>query len=68
MKIASSLRYQVGVHCLSQFLRLLSDYILLGKPLPVSSEKWGERLYRQREIDSWLQQMKRERSDYPSVV
>ncbi len=65
---ASSLRYQVGVHCLSQFLRLLSDYILPGKPLPVSSEKWGERLYRQSEINSWLQQMKRERPDHPSLV
>ena len=65
---ASSLRYKVGVHCLSQFLRLLSDYILLDKPLPVASENWGERLYQQKEIDAWLEQMKREQPEHPSVV
>jgi len=64
---ASSLRYQVGVHCLSQFLRLLSEYILPSKPLPISKENWGDRLYRQREIDAWLEQMKREWPDHPSV-
>lgn len=64
---ASSLRYQVGVRCLSQFLRLLSDYIRPGNPLPVSEERWGERLYRQREIDAWLERMRRDHPEHPSV-
>ena len=65
---ASSLRYQVGVHCLSQFLRLLSNYILPGRPLPTSTEVWGERLYRQREIDAWLEKMMRDDPTHPSVT
>ena len=65
---ASSLRYQVGVHCLSQFVRLLSDYILPGKPLPRSPERWGERLYRQREIDAWLAKTKADMPDHRSVI
>jgi methionyl-tRNA formyltransferase len=65
---ASSLRYQVGVHCLSQFLRLLSNYILPGVPLPVANEQWGDRLYRQSEIDVWLANMHKELPAHPSVI
>lgn len=65
---ASSLRYQVGVHCLSQFLRLLSTYILPGKQLPTSTEVWAERLHRQEEIDAWQKKMLRENPTHPSVT
>lgn len=38
---ASSLRLHVGAYCLQQFIHLLTDYILVGRPLPVSPENWG---------------------------
>lgn len=51
---ASSLRMHVGAYCLQQFIWLVTDFISRGRPLPVSPERWGDRLYRQAEIDAWL--------------
>ncbi|MDO6705840.1 MULTISPECIES: formyltransferase family protein [unclassified Photobacterium] len=53
---ASSLRMKVGANCLSQYMMLLTDYISRGKPLPKSEQQWGDRLYRQSEIDRWLEE------------
>ena len=69
---------------LESFLRLLSERLVMlslpKKPTstrPKNSDKvllsvvdmdWGVRLYRQKEIDAWLEQMKREQPEHPSVV
>ncbi|WP_372425811.1 formyltransferase family protein [Salinarimonas chemoclinalis] len=55
---ASTLRIHVGAACLQQYLRLLTRYILPGNPLPRSERRWGDRLYRQAEIDAWLAHMR----------
>lgn len=63
----TSLRLQVGAHCLSQFLMLLNEYIIPGRPLPVSEERWGDRLYKQSEMDAWLAKMRESEPDHPSL-
>jgi methionyl-tRNA formyltransferase len=64
---ASLLRLHVGASCLTQYLRILTDYIVPGKPLPVSPERWGDRLYKQSEINAWLERMRREMPDHPCM-
>jgi methionyl-tRNA formyltransferase len=61
---ASSLRLQVGASCMSQFLRLLTEYILPDKPLPVSEQRWGDRLFKQSEINEWLSFMQVHEPDH----
>lgn len=68
LETASSLRYQVGVHCLKQFLKLLANYILPEKPLPISNEEWGKYLYKQSEIDNWLKKMQQHSPSHPSLI
>ena len=69
---------------MESFLRLLSERLVMlslpKKPTPTrpkNSDKvllsvvdmdWCARLYRQKEIDAWLAQMKREQPEHPSVV
>ena len=69
---------------MESFLRLLSErLVMLSLPKeptptrPKNSDKvllsvvdmnWGVRLYRQKEIDAWLEQMQREQPERPSVV
>ena len=65
---ASMLRLHVGASCLTQYLRILTDYIIPGKPLPVSPERWGNRLYRQSEINAWLERMRREMPNHPCML
>jgi methionyl-tRNA formyltransferase len=61
---ASSLRLHVGAYCLQQFIHLLTDYILQGRPLPVSPERWGERLYKQSELKPWMEKIRAEEPDH----
>lgn len=61
---ASSLRLHVGAYCLQQFIHLLTDYILLGRPLPVSPENWGERLYKQSELKPWMEKIRAQEPDH----
>jgi len=55
---ASTLRLHVGTACLSQYLMILTDYILPGKALPRSEQHLGDRLYKQSEINEWLDYMR----------
>ncbi|MDD5444522.1 MAG: hypothetical protein PHH99_13950, partial [Pseudomonas fluorescens] len=61
---ASSLRLHVGAYCLQQFIHLLTDYILVGRPLPVSPENWGERLYKQSELKPWMEKIRAQEPDH----
>ncbi|QUW67344.1 hypothetical protein KFQ04_08710 [Pseudomonas synxantha] len=61
---ASSLRLHVGAYCLQQFIHLLTDYILQGRPLPVSPENWGERLYKQSELKPWMEKIRAQEPDH----
>jgi methionyl-tRNA formyltransferase len=64
---ASSLRLHVGAYCLQQFIWLVTDFISQGKPLPISEERWGDRLYKQAEINSWLRKIKETEPDHPCL-
>ncbi len=61
---ASSLRMHVGISCLQQFARLMSDYIVQGKPLPVSEFRWGDRLYKQSELKHWMLTVRESEPDH----
>lgn len=64
---ASSLRLHVGAYCLQQFIWLVTEFISQGKPLPVSEERWGDRLYKQAEINAWLRKMREIEPDHPAL-
>lgn len=64
---ASSLRLHVGAYCLQQFIWIVTDFISKGIPLPVSPEKWGDRLYKQSEINAWLKTTKELAPDHPCL-
>ncbi|WP_365732046.1 formyltransferase family protein [Ramlibacter sp.] len=61
---ASSLRLHVGAWCLQQYIELLTEYILPGKPLPTSPERWGERLHKTSELKEWMAKVRREEPDH----
>ncbi|PLZ01787.1 methionyl-tRNA formyltransferase [Burkholderia sp. WAC0059] len=61
---ASSLRLHVGAYCLQQYIELVTDYIVRGRPLPQSTEHWGERLYKQAELKPWMEKVRREEPDH----
>lgn len=63
----SSLRLHVGAVCLAQFYDIVTDYILAGKPLPESTETWGDRLFTNKELFAWLDRLKVEEPDHPCL-
>jgi len=61
---ATSLRHHVGGYSLCQFFELMTDYILPGKPLPESTETWGERLFTKKALDAWIEETKAREPDH----
>lgn len=50
----------LDAYCLQQFIHLVTDYILRGRPLPASPESWGKRLYKQSELKPWMEKIRAE--------
>ena len=60
---ASSLRMYIGIYCLQQSARRISDYIVQGKLLPVSEHCWGQ-LYKQSELEGWMLTVRENKPDH----
>lgn len=54
----TSLRHHVGAYSLAQYFEIVSDYIAKGVPLPISEEKWGDKLYTSKELARWIEEKK----------
>lgn len=55
---ATSLRHHVGAYSLMQFFEIVTDHILPGKPLPDPQLSWGDRLYTNKGLRTWMAEKK----------
>jgi methionyl-tRNA formyltransferase len=57
---ASSLAMRAGAYCLTLFYDIVTEYVLTGRMLPESSEKWGTELYTHKKLATWKERMVKE--------
>jgi methionyl-tRNA formyltransferase len=64
---ATSLGVRAGAYCLTLFYHIMVHYVLMDRPLPMSEETWGEKLYTYKDLEAWKERIGAQDPEHPCL-